>query len=767
METSERALRFDGRHPSIEVFVLLAFLLFGAGIACSYTGKVHDSMPGTAWMIFAAGCAGYAVYLHRTSFRHVACLAVVCTIAFSFGHMRSEAEIRSYYGINPYYMNAKGIVRAEVSMLPETVRFRDDERYLKVTADVVGFTPDKADAGGTERRANGRIIVYVKESDMDARMHVAVSGGRASLPHLSEGHVILLEGKVVPIRYDYEDGRIDMQARAISEGLVGRMYDAKPLRVEDGEGVYASFSRAVGSFRYAVRDAIRTHAAPEHAAMTESLLFGGGYGDLDERTVKEFSFTGLIHILSVSGSHVSLLFGFVYVIAAGTGTNRRRSAVTAIVVVMLYCMAVGFNAPAVRAAFAGILAAFAFLSGRMYDARQAIHMAGLLLLAYRPLLALDVSFQLSFGATYGILLFAKPIYFRIVGVPNFVRGAVALTVAAQSPILPLQLYYFHMLSFTSLLAGWMVLPLLEAVILIDFALLAVGMPLAFLMAFLGDILVQPYAWAWRVSTVLTDVALFLSGALAAIPGGTIWVGGMPLGAWCAYGVALACVRKGRRVTAIACAVSCIVMYAAERNIPFDYAMSKFVNRVIGENGGDRSGILRDSVRHTEMSLLRISFIPAGNLRVVLVEGDGDVGTVLYIDASNRPAGIKAFSDVAGSLRYRGLTSVDVLFAEGIHRQDEILLAQLRKRFHVTDNAVHEARRAAARGMMSRLFVSGVFEAKKGVASELVLRTGDGKKRMHVAWLRGFGAGDTDPLDEDIRTVGTGSRTTVFVSKIFD
>ena len=47
-----------------------------------------------------------------------------------------------------------------------------------------------------------------------------------------------------------------------------------------------------------------------HIMMT--LLFGGSYNEIPESVMSSFSATGIVHILSVSGSHVALLFGFLY-----------------------------------------------------------------------------------------------------------------------------------------------------------------------------------------------------------------------------------------------------------------------------------------------------------------------------------------------------------------------------------------------------------------------------------------------------------------------
>ena len=151
----------------------------------------------------------------------------------------------------------------------------------------------------------------------------------------------------------------------------------------------------------------------EMAAVGQSLLLGGGYGAIDASVMDSFAKTGLIHILSVSGSHVALLFGFVFVVAHIMGVPKKKATYGAIVFVILYCAIVGFNPPVVRSAVMGIIMGIALIRGEVYHSRQALNISAALMLAYEPLLFLDISFQLSLGATYGILLFSRTLYQRL------------------------------------------------------------------------------------------------------------------------------------------------------------------------------------------------------------------------------------------------------------------------------------------------------------------------------------------------------------------
>ena len=80
----------------------------------------------------------------------------------------------------------------------------------------------------------------------------------------------------------------------------------------------------------------------------------------------------------------------------------------------------------------------------------------------------DVSFQLSFGATYGLLIWGKVLYERIQWLPRWIKTPLVLCVSAQLLIMPLQLYYFHYISIASLLAACIVAPLLDISIVLIF-----------------------------------------------------------------------------------------------------------------------------------------------------------------------------------------------------------------------------------------------------------------------------------------------------------
>ena len=140
----------------------------------------------------------------------------------------------------------------------------------------------------------------------------------------------------------------------------------------------------------------------------------------------------------------------------------------------LYAALVGGDVPVVRAA----LMASAVLAGRALeldtDASNLLGLAALLLLVDRPAAAADVGFQLSFGATLGILVLASPLTCGVPRLPLRVDLAVAASIAAQSALAPVLAARFHRLAPGSVLLNVAAVPLSAAVLLAGVGVLVVA-----------------------------------------------------------------------------------------------------------------------------------------------------------------------------------------------------------------------------------------------------------------------------------------------------
>ncbi|ETJ28762.1 DNA internalization-related competence protein ComEC/Rec2, partial [human gut metagenome] len=66
--------------------------------------------------------------------------------------------------------------------------------------------------------------------------------------------------------------------------------------------------------------------------LAQALCLGGHYSELGEKRMKDFAYTGLIHILSISGSHIALLLALIYGLGRLVKLGKRTCLILGILV---------------------------------------------------------------------------------------------------------------------------------------------------------------------------------------------------------------------------------------------------------------------------------------------------------------------------------------------------------------------------------------------------------------------------------------------------
>ncbi|AFM42910.1 ComEC/Rec2-related protein [Desulfosporosinus acidiphilus SJ4] len=249
---------------------------------------------------------------------------------------------------------------------------------------------------------------------------------------------------------------------------------------------------------------------PQETGVLEGIFFGDS-SHIPAEIQERYKVTGVLHVFAASGSNVAFVLGLVWMILRPLPKQLRITG--AILVLILYAVLCGGNAPIVRATVLGV----AVLIGRFGRGRVAalrwLFFAGVGLFILNPLILRDIGFQLSFCAAWGMLVLV-PRLLKTTGiqrVPAPFRSALASTVAAQAATLPLLITAFHRLSLIGLLANVLILFILGSV-------LEIGL--------LGVIL----AFSWWLCAPFFQVSLWLlAGAnkilevLAGVPWADVWI----------------------------------------------------------------------------------------------------------------------------------------------------------------------------------------------------------------------------------------------------
>ncbi len=265
-------------------------------------------------------------------------------------------------------------------------------------------------------------------------------------------------------------------------------------------------------------EAYMAQAMPKQDAAAIFAMLFGGYQGIRPELLEAFTVTGIVHILSVSGSHITLMAGTANIVGRFLHMSPRATAALATGVILFYSLLAGAIPPVIRSALMGILTLLALTAGRERDAQHILGLVALGLLLYSPLWLFDISFQLSFGATAGLLYLAPPLRESLrKKLPVFVADSLAVTIGAQLSVLPIIAWYFNVLSLSSLLANLVIAPIVEWIIVAGLlaGLLASLLPLAGKVVFL-------------LASVVLGLVYELSRWVAALPGSQIY---MPTFSW--------------------------------------------------------------------------------------------------------------------------------------------------------------------------------------------------------------------------------------------
>ncbi len=117
-----------------------------------------------------------------------------------------------------------------------------------------------------------------------------------------------------------------------------------------------------------------------------------------------FIISGLTHILSVSGMHVSIITGFLCVLLSVLPINKKHVFITACVFCVFYVALTGFLTSAIRAGIMSVLMCFSVIFLKRSDSFDSLFTAITLIFLFNPYSVFDISLYLSFFATLGIIV---------------------------------------------------------------------------------------------------------------------------------------------------------------------------------------------------------------------------------------------------------------------------------------------------------------------------------------------------------------------------
>jgi competence protein ComEC len=480
-------------------------------------------------------------------------------------------------------------------------------RQVTVFGEVLGI--EREETSSTALLYVYRLRCGGTEYEIGTKMNLVVYGDRF---HAALRDLISAEGELQlypPARFR---GDYDARGRNAARGVFARIYQ------NDAEAeVIGSNKRTVdllvwgANARDYVNRVMDRHLSGDEGALAKGILIGDKR-DFSDALYDTFRKSGLLHITAVSGQHVAIFIIFIGFGARSVVTNRKRLARVLLGAIFAYTVVVGAQPSILRAS---LMAAFGILlenAKLRRDALTALMLSSALMAAYNPFFTRDVSFQLSFLATLGLILTRGKI--SRYNLAN--AGAAAFLYTS-----PLLAYSFNTVTFASLFTNILIAPLILTALVTGYVMCLVP----FTAAALAPLL-------YRVNHVM----LLISKLFAAIPhftaavpspsGGAMvcWAAGL----YAAYRVIVRGVKNLGTATSLAVSAALLLCNA--------------VPAVIG---------MRD---------IRVNFIATDSGDGVQVRTPN--GYNILVDAGKG-------TDVYAYLRSKNLGKIDTLLLTGLQREN--------------------------------------------------------------------------------------------------
>lgn len=253
---------------------------------------------------------------------------------------------------------------------------------------------------------------------------------------------------------------------------------ASELQVSDlrrESGASNPFVRATQRFRAFVAGSIDRLFPPAEAGLLLGLALGDA-SQLDPSVARDFQATGLSHLLVVSGENVAMVLTPVLALAVVLRLGRWTRLLLGLGTVVFFVVLTGAEPSVMRAGVMATLTLLGVLIGRPRNTASILGGAVLLLIVLDPWLIWSIGFQLSVGATAGMVALAGPIGDRLARhLPRAVALAAGTTMAAQFGVTPLLLFHFHEVPGVTILANLAAFPAVSPALLLGIAAASLGL----------------------------------------------------------------------------------------------------------------------------------------------------------------------------------------------------------------------------------------------------------------------------------------------------
>ena len=442
-------------------------------------------------LVLCLGFFGYLFWkskkaLLQNSFFGITTYLLAITLGMMSFYIHSDLNSKHHY-TNKSFEETNSI-RAIV-----TTTLKPNEKYNKYFISLSQFN---------DSVASGKLLLYVPKSNIEI---------------LHSGDEIWLNSTIYPVPKAFNPYQFDYSKYLEKQNVFHQIYtqenQIKIVQRHKTKDYY------IENLRNNLSKSFEIHQFDSKTKAIIDALILGQRLELDKETIADYSNAGVIHILAISGLHISIIYFFIVFLLKPLKRVRFGAEIQLLIVLVilwLFALLTGLPASVTRA-----VTLFSFISiGNYFNQPKAIYNAlaisAFLILLVKPNAIFDIGFQLSYAAVLSIVLFQpfyKKFYFSENKIAIYFTDTVLVSLAAQIGVLPLSLYYFNQLPLLFLLANLVIIPLSSLVLIAGIVILPLNYMLPSVAVYLGKILAYSIQF---MNDYIHWIAQFKSGIITNI-----------------------------------------------------------------------------------------------------------------------------------------------------------------------------------------------------------------------------------------------------------
>ena len=380
------------------------------------------------------------------------------------------------------------------------------------------------------------------------RVRISVRGDVDFRP----GNAVKVRALLGPPPEPVMPGGYDFARMSYYQGIGASGYSLSKPEIFDGRELPSDMKprTALADLRATIGDRI-TSVLPGQTGELAAALTMGKTAGLDESSLDDLRGSGLAHVTSISGMHMSLVAGAVFWFLrwflalfpaiALRFSVRAIAGGAALVCVTVYLALSGASIAAVRSYLMIAVVFLAILLNRPALSLRNVALSALLILVVLPDSLIDISFQMSFAATAALIagyerfgrylhFEAKSIRERLTWQPVTIVGAVLVTTGtAGLAVEPFSAYYFHNLTSYAAIGNLLGGPPIDFLVMPAMIVALIAMPFGLdewplkLMGFGIDAMMAVAKFVASFPGALISVPAFPFAALLVIVAGGLWL----------------------------------------------------------------------------------------------------------------------------------------------------------------------------------------------------------------------------------------------------